>query len=73
MPVQRKVFRIEETSSTRLALRDVSAERAQSPEISAEYSPLRALIEPRGDLDRPLASGLWRRSPRPRPSNASSN
>jgi chemotaxis protein CheZ len=52
MPVQRKVFRIEETSSTRPALRDVSTERAKSPEISAEYSSLRALIEPLDDIDR---------------------
>jgi chemotaxis protein CheZ len=52
MPVQRKVFRIEETSRAWLALRDVSADLAKSPEISDEYSSLRALIEPRGDLDR---------------------
>jgi chemotaxis protein CheZ len=51
MPVQRKVFRIEERASARFVRRDVAAERAKDSEISGEYAGLRTLMESRGDLD----------------------
>lgn len=50
MPVQRKVFRIEENART--APRHLHAERVDGPAFSAEHASLRALIEPRGDMDR---------------------
>lgn len=49
MPVQRKVFRIEESVRGRGAQREVAA---RHPEFATEFGAIRALIEPRGHAGR---------------------